>query len=273
MSDHISRGLTDAQREARRGFIGGSDANILMAGDAERIFELWENKTGRREDDDLSNVLHVQIGIATESLNRVWWEMTSGQSVTHSGEQRVHPSIPFMGCTLDGITMTHTGQPAIFEGKHVNAFSKINEVIQDYMPQIHHNAAVVGSNYAVLSVFVGTLKYDWTEIETDALYLMELMEREREFWSCVEADKPPGDMPAVAAPVPPEQWRTISMEGHNEWANHAADWLEHGDAAKRFEVAAKGIKGLMVADVGFAYGHGIEVKRSKAGALRIGAQK
>ena len=271
--EHVKRGLTDAQLAARRKFIGGSDANTLMAGDPEKILALWENKTGRREDDDLSGVLPVQMGIYTEPLNRAWWEMTSGQEITNVGEQRIHPSIAYMGSTLDGLTTTLAGTPAIFEAKHVNAYSKIDEVIQRYMPQVHHNAAVCGLNHAVLSVFVGTLTYEHAVIETDALYLMELMERERAFWTCVESDTPPGNMPAIAAPVPPEQWRTLCMDGNNEWASHAVDWLAHGDAAKRFEAATKGIKGLMEADVGLAHGHGIEVKRSKNGALRIGAQR
>ena len=271
--EHNPRGLTDAQRTARRKFIGGSDSNILMAGDPERIFALWENKTGRRDDDDLSHVLPVQMGVYTEPLNRIWWEITSGQPVTHAGEQRVHPSIPFMGCTLDGLTVTDSGMQAIFEAKHVNAFAKIEDVFQRYMPQVHHNAMVCGVDHAILSVFVGTMTYEWTEIETDAQYLMELLDREREFWACVEADTPPANMSPVAVPVPPEQWRTLSMEGNNEWASHAAEWLAHGDAAKSFEAAAKGIKGLMGADVGVAHGHGISCKRAKNGSLRIGGQK
>ena len=46
--------------------IGGSDANKIISGD---WHELWLIKTKRKESDDLSDVVPVQIGIATESLN------------------------------------------------------------------------------------------------------------------------------------------------------------------------------------------------------------
>ncbi|MDH3235721.1 MAG: endonuclease, partial [Alphaproteobacteria bacterium] len=49
--------------------VGGSDAGRVMTGD---WFALWEEKTGRREPEDLTDVLQVQIGIVTESLN-LWW--------------------------------------------------------------------------------------------------------------------------------------------------------------------------------------------------------
>ena len=271
--DHNPRGLTDEQRAARRKFIGGSDANVLMSGDADRILALWENKTGRRDDEDLSSVLPVQIGIVTEPLNRYWWHLNTGQAVTHYGEQRTHPEIPFMGCTLDGLTITPSGDTAIWDAKHVNAFAKIDDVIQRYMPQIHHNAAVCGLNHAVLSVFVGTLTYEWAEIETDAIYLMDLMERERGFWACVESDTPPGDMPAITAPAQPEKWRTVDMRDSNAWAQWAGEWLENKKPAARFKSAEKEIKALMDPDVGHAHGHGVECKRAKNGSLRIGAQK
>jgi len=62
------------------------------------------------------------------------------------------------------------------------------------------------------------------------------------------------------------------MEGNNAWSAHAADWLANQAAAKKFDAAAKGIKELIEPDVGFAYGHGIEVKRSGRGLSIKGAK-
>jgi hypothetical protein len=47
------------------------------------------------------------------------------------------------------------------------------------------------------------------------------------------------------------------------------DWLEHREAAKRHAAACGTIKGLIEPDVARAFGHGIEAKRSKSGALSI----
>ena len=63
------------------------------------------------------------------------------------------------------------------------------------------------------------------------------------------------------------------MSESNLWASAALDWLANKDAAKTFEKAAKSLKALIEPDVGKATGHGIVIKRSKAGSLTISAEK
>ena len=59
-------GLTEDEKAMRALGIGGSDASKIMNGE---WHELWEIKTGRKEDADLSDVFHVQLGHATEKFN------------------------------------------------------------------------------------------------------------------------------------------------------------------------------------------------------------
>jgi predicted phage-related endonuclease len=56
----------------RRGFIGGSDARIIMGGDDKALIRLWREKRGEIEPEDLSGNLVVQLGLATGDLNRRW---------------------------------------------------------------------------------------------------------------------------------------------------------------------------------------------------------
>src|SRR5258708_4306585 len=65
----------------RRGFIGGSDARIIMGNDELALQRLWQEKRGEAEPEDLSNNLLVQLGVATEHLNRRWYERTTGQVI------------------------------------------------------------------------------------------------------------------------------------------------------------------------------------------------
>ena len=259
---------------ARRKTLGGSDANILMNGDPAAILHLWREKRGEAEPEDLSRVLPVQMGVWTEPLNIHWFQLMTGRSVQNRGDVCAHSVYPFMACTLDGLTITAAGtNTAVFEAKHVNAFAKIDEVVQKYMPQLHHNMAVTGLSHAILSVFVGTFTHEVVEVACDDWYLAQLIDREKAFWACVVSGEPPLEMPAVSAPVAPDKWRTVAMEGNNEWAAHAADWLECRDAAKKFTASEKGIKALMEADMGHAHGHGLECKRAKNGSLRISEVK
>jgi predicted phage-related endonuclease len=68
--------LTISARGAnRRGFIGGSDARIIMGDDEAALMRLWQEKRGEVEPEDLSGNLIVQLGVATEELNRRWYEV------------------------------------------------------------------------------------------------------------------------------------------------------------------------------------------------------
>jgi hypothetical protein len=54
----------------RQQFLGGSDARIIMSPDESALIRLWKEKRGEAEPEDLSDNLIVQLGVATEPLNR-----------------------------------------------------------------------------------------------------------------------------------------------------------------------------------------------------------
>ena len=55
--------------DERRGFIGGSDARIILGSDEAALLRLWREKRGEIEPEDLSGNLLVQLGVATEELD------------------------------------------------------------------------------------------------------------------------------------------------------------------------------------------------------------
>jgi predicted phage-related endonuclease len=52
-----------------------------MGDDLEALVRLWREKRGEVEPEDLSGNLIVQLGTATEDLNRQWYERNTGHSV------------------------------------------------------------------------------------------------------------------------------------------------------------------------------------------------
>src|SRR5215472_6697570 len=66
--------LKTSELRTRRYFIGGSDARIIMGDDEAALIRLWREKRGEIEPEDLSGNLVVQLGLATEELNRRWYE-------------------------------------------------------------------------------------------------------------------------------------------------------------------------------------------------------
>lgn len=95
--------LTPKQIERRKKYVGASDLNILMSGDSERILQLWRVKRGEIPSEDLSNVLPVQIGVATEAFNISWFEKQSGKSTSDHGREITSEEYPYMLATLDAM--------------------------------------------------------------------------------------------------------------------------------------------------------------------------
>jgi predicted phage-related endonuclease len=87
----------------RRSFIGGSDARIIMGNDEAALTRLWREKRGEAEREDLSGNLIVQLGAATESLNRSWYERNTGRRIGSVQRRVKHSAIAGMVATLDGI--------------------------------------------------------------------------------------------------------------------------------------------------------------------------
>jgi predicted phage-related endonuclease len=99
----VSAGNAAKGRSSRhRYFIGGSDARIIMGEDQAALVRLWREKRGEAEPADLSGNLIVQLGLATEDLNRHWYEANTGQVITNIQRRVFHPALKWMAATLDG---------------------------------------------------------------------------------------------------------------------------------------------------------------------------
>ena len=91
--------MTAKQPKDRRCFIGGSDARIIMGEDEKALLRLWREKRGEIEPEDLSGNLVVQLGVATEELNRRWYEASTGQVVIDIQKKVRHPALRWMGAS------------------------------------------------------------------------------------------------------------------------------------------------------------------------------
>jgi predicted phage-related endonuclease len=249
----------------RRYFVGGSDARIIMGADEAAVLRLWREKRGEIEPEDLSNNLVVQLGVATEDLNRRWYESNTGQVLTDIQRHIRHPALRWMAATLDGRV---EATEAVFEAKFMLPWSFSEEAAADkYMPQLQHNMWVVAARSAVLSVITGGGK--WVEITThaDPLYQHLIVTAERKFWRCVESGEPPRVF-SVEPPKPRiEAVRTLDMSASNSWAEFAGLFRSTRQAFLEHERSKSELKALMPEDAKEAIGHGVRAKRSKSGAV------
>ena len=259
----------------RRYFIGGSDARIIMGNDEAALLRLWREKRGEVEPEDLSGNLIVQLGLVTEDLNRRWYEANTGQVITDVQRQVRHPTVRWMGATLDG-RVEATG--AVFEAKFMLPWSFSEEAAAEkYMAQLQHNMWVVASRAAVLSVITGGGK--WVEITThaDPLYQHLIVTAERKFWRCVESGEPPR-LFGVEPPKPRiEAVRIVDMSGSNAWAEFAgifartrAAHLEHEQAKTELKEPDAG--GCQGGDRPWRPRQALEIRRRELRPPRPGGQ-
>jgi hypothetical protein len=249
----------------RRTLIGGSDARIIMGDDETALIRLWQEKRGEVEPQDYSNNLIVQLGLATEALNRCWYERTTGQAITDVQRRMRHPVIRWMGATLDG-RIEATG--VVFEAKFMLPWSFSEEAAAEkHMAQVQHNMWVINARAAVLSIITGGGKWVEIKIGADSLYQHLLLTAEKKFWRCVES----GEAPRLFLVEPPrpriEAVRIVDMNSSNAWAEFSHVFRRTRDAYVEHEKARAELKALMPEDAKEAIGHGLRAKRSKSGAV------
>ncbi|MFL6796102.1 MAG: YqaJ viral recombinase family protein [Xanthobacteraceae bacterium] len=251
--------------ESRRSFIGGSDARILMGNDEAALMRLWQEKRGEIEAEDLSGNLIVQLGSATEELNRCWYERNTGRRVKDVQRRVRHSVIPWMAATLDGIIDT---PEAVFESKFMLPWSFSEEgAAEKYMAQLQHNMWVTNLRSSVLSIITGGGKWVQIEIPMDPLYLSILVAAEKKFWRCVQSGEKPH---LINVDVPRARIAAIlivDMSSSNSWAEFASLFRDTRSAFLDHERAKSELRALMPEDAHQAFGHGVRGKRSKSGAV------
>jgi predicted phage-related endonuclease len=249
----------------RRAFIGGSDARIIMGSDEAALVHLWREKRGEAEAENLSDNLVVQLGRATEELNRFWFERNTGRQIRDVQHYVRHSAIPWMAATLDGIV---DGTEAVFEAKFMLPWSFSEEAAAEkYMAQVQHNMWVTHLRNSVLSIITGGGKWVEIAIPMDPLYLSVLVSAEKKFWRCVQS----GETPHLINAEPPrariEAIRIVDMSSSNSWAEFAALFRNTRQSFLDHERAKGELKALMPEDAREAIGHGVRAKRSKTGAV------
>ena len=257
--------MTDVIHADRRGFIGGSDARIIMGRNEADLLRLWREKRGEAEPEELSGNLVVQLGSVTEDLNRRWYETHTGRTVSQVQQQVFHPVKRWMAATLDGMV---EAIGAVFEAKFMLPWAFSEEAAAEkHAAQLQHNMWVTASRTAVLSIITGGGKWIEMTIAADPLYQHLLLTAEKRFWRCVQSGEAPHLFAVETPRLPIEAVRVVDMGASNAWAEFAAAFRRTRNAYLEHDTAKTGLKKLIPDDAKEATGHGVRARRSKSGAV------
>lgn len=152
--------------------------------------QLFLEKAGLREPEDLSDREEVAIGLVMEPVIAELYTAKTGREIVRPGYKlRKHPDYDFIFATLDGETTT---KDRIVEMKNIGHFSYIRggwgdvdseEVPTDYFLQVQHQLGVTGYDVADLAVLIAGQKFRVYEIQRDDELIRMLTEKQDRFWN------------------------------------------------------------------------------------------
>lgn len=195
--------------KARQRGIGGSDAGAVIGMNKYKTnVQLWEEKTGLTEPEDISDKPAVIFGKTAEAPLRELFKLDFPHYKVdyHEFYMYFSDTHPFIFATLDGELTGEDGKRGILEIKTTTIQSKTqwdeweDRVPQSYYIQLLHQLAATGWDHAILKAYIryykdGGLKIsirhykiERSEVQGDIEYLME---KESEFWHCVNTKTRP----------------------------------------------------------------------------------
>ncbi|WP_225145264.1 YqaJ viral recombinase family protein [Bradyrhizobium sp. BRP20] len=218
---------------SRMDFIGGSDAEVIMGDDQDKLIGLWREKRGEAFPLDLGNDLIVQLGNVTEHLNRRLYERASGHKVQELRRPVRHPIHKWMRADLNGL-VRDTG--AVFRACFLPSghFSE-PEIADLHMAHLQHSMWVMAARSALLSIITGDGKWIEMTVPADPLYQHLLLTAEKKFVRCVQTGESPA-LFGIEAPRPrPSSIKVIDMSASGQWANFPTSHLRARDAPGELE--------------------------------------
>ena len=267
----------EKQLKERKKYIGGSEINILATGDQASINQLWETKTGKVEDKDLTTIFPVMMGNITEALNLAWISRKYGYDISMHQEIITSEKHSFMRCTLDGVINNYDNQIAVVDAKFTLGRPMMDETYADviprllkyYTPQLNWNAYLLSEKLGkpvekgVLSIIRAGSEPIVEEVTIDAKYQEELIGLASYFHGCCQLDTIPEDIITTEPPIPPEKRKPYDMSGNDDWKFFAQGFIQTKGAAQDNKSYENKLKGLVPKDALNCHGHGINIKVSK----------
>ena len=200
--------------KARQKGIGGSDAaSVLGISPWKTNVQLWEEKTGITEPEDISEKEVVRFGKKSEAAIRQLFQLDFPEyqvSYDEFGMIANEPDCPFIFATLDGELTDKNGRKGILEIKTTEIRRPIDwkkwkgQVPDYYYAQIVHQLLATGYDFAILKARIRERRdslgeFGWSVTVRHYLFerslLLEdiayLKEKEIAFWKAVQTKTRP----------------------------------------------------------------------------------
>lgn len=195
--------------EKRAGRIGGSDASCIVGMNPYKSnVELWEEKTGKKQAEDISDKPYVKYGTEAEAHLRALFALDFPQYKVSYDENNMwlNDKYPFAHASLDGWLEDEDGRKGILEIKTTNILQSMqkekwkNRIPDNYYIQVLHYLMVTEFDFAILRASMRfqygndvtfTIKQyliEREEVQEDIEYLQKA---EKDFYFAIKEKKRP----------------------------------------------------------------------------------
>ncbi len=181
----------------RKGFIGGSDiASVLGMSRWKTPLQLWSEKIGLIEPDDLSDNEAVILGSELEDFVAKKFEKTTGMKVRRPPVTHyTHQSYGWARAQVDRLI---EGTDELLEVKTCSAW-KLKEwdgedIPIEYTLQVFWQLLVTGRRVGWIAVLIGGQKFLYKRIEADEAFQEDMLSKAVAFWDLIQSKVPPSAM-------------------------------------------------------------------------------
>lgn len=218
---------------ARRETIGGSDAPVILG------LSRWQSPAGLYAEKlgllppPEEQTEAQEMGLILEPIIRRLYEERTGQLVISPRPWLVRRSTkhPFMTYSPDGWVWRGDTR-GVFQAKTTSAWHGRewdDEPPIHYLVQLQHEMAVEDVGWGVLAVLIGGQRFRHFEVERHERLIAGLVERERDFWTALQARTAPPVDGSAACSALLRELHPADNGGVVELPAEALEW----DRAKR----------------------------------------
>jgi len=235
---NLEQGTQEWLQWRKTGVTASEIAAILGLSPYKTAWQVWAEKTGLVEPEDLSANPHVANGVRLEDVARQFFEQQHDDVLLPvCVESEEHP---FLKASLDGLSMNNMPVelkvPSEPTWNQISASGENSNAYKLYYPQVQHQLAVTGAEKGWLVFYRDNESQEFVILRDDAM-IAEIIQKADTFWKSVMQGKEP-------AKDPERDFFHPKDDQILEWETAATGWLECNTELKALEKRVKDLKSI-----------------------------
>lgn len=182
------RGLTDEQLQERLKYITATDAPVVCNFSPwKNKIELWKEKVGLSEQEDISCNPAVKAGLYLEAPIAEWFSDETNLQLETDEKLAVHKSIPYLAAHTDRVIV---GESALLECKTASRSDGWGDQGENIVPKYYliqglHELMCFDKEVIYFAVLIQGRDFRYYRFERNAKLEEKLITLYKDFWDCV----------------------------------------------------------------------------------------